>query len=525
MAGTVVTDIVFFNGATATVSNCDSDVDWDGGPDEDPEVYVQGIGSLSDRISKTTKTYMYTLASAVDLTDKLLFVWMKCITPNVLQTLANGGMRIRIEDALSNWAEWYVAGSDTHNGNWAPFVIRTNQSTNRHESVTPPTYSAITKVGVGCTTTDSISKNNFWWDALRYGTKMQVYGGTSGSPATFDDLVAAEASNRYGAFNERGGIIYAQSKIEIGSTALGVDTYFKDTNKVIVFEDQIVGNFYDIKLQGNSTGNTQIYFGEKLAGRGISGCVFRSSGTPKFTITATDVNIDNLGIYDCRFYDSGIIYLPNSSVNKEVLDTSFEVCAEVIANLCKVQYCNFINPDDRGLKISSASHNVSDCNFINCAHGVHFDISATINITNFLFSGSDGSTRYDIEHSVSGSLILNALERSNPSASYVDETGGGSTSINYLKTLKITVTNSFGLAIQGIKVRIENDPIGTIITEGVTDGAGEYIDETYNYSGDEDCKIIARLKGYKNNAAFSTITEKGLTVPFTMMSDDAVNLP
>ena len=60
--------------------------------------------------------------------------------------------------------------------------------------------------------------------------------------------------------------------------------------------------------------------------------------------------------------------------------------------------------------------------------------------------------------------------------------------------------------------------------DGSTNSSGIFTD-TYNYSVDVDTIVKARLKGYKFNKAASTITSAGLSIPFTMSRDPAVNLP
>jgi hypothetical protein len=93
------------------------------------------------------------------------------------------------------------------------------------------------------------------------------------------------------------------------------------------------------------------------------------------------------------------------------------------------------------------------------------------------------------------------------------------------KTLTITCKDEGGTGIEGVRVRIEDDPLGTLVSEGTTNASGVYTDSSYNYTGDEDVKVVARLKGYENVAAFDTITTSGLSVPFTMPTDESVDLP
>lgn len=454
MPGTVATDFAFFVGASTT-SNCDNATGWSGSPTPDSEVFVEGAGALSAKISKSTYTSVYTLGAPANLSDQIVTVWMNMAQPSGLPVRASGGLRIRVQDASANWAEWYVGGSDNYYGGWESFAIRTNQSTYRTTSATPPNYAAITAVGVVCQCTASAAKVNFWWDALRFGTYMQIYAGTSGSPATWDNLVADDTTNAYGLILRREGILLVQSKIYIGSTGAGVDTYFADSGEVVVFRDRPFGtDYYEIKGQGNSTGTTEIYFGTKAGSAGVSGGVIKSVGDSKLTIDMDDQYITKLGLYGASLYDVGTIYLPTTSADREVLNCNFESCYEVQVSTCKVEYCNFISPYDAGgssgaVLISDTSHGVKYCSFIGCADGWHVDTIGTYACTGDKFI----NCTYDIGNSSAGLVTINAANLANPST--YENTGGGSTSIKSSVYLDVHVENAAGAALENVQCYIE----------------------------------------------------------------------
>jgi len=417
VAGTVTTDFVFFTGATGgSISNCDQSTDWITAPTFDAETFVQGAGSLSAKVSATTYTSVFTFSAPVDLSDKLLVVWMNCATPNKLAAKAAGGLRLKILDASANWAEWYVAGNDTYFGGWKAFVIRTNQTPSA-TSVTLPTYSAITKAGVVITTTSSVAKTNFWFDAMRYGTYMQVYAGTSGSPATWDDFITYEASNAVGMLSREEGILFVQSKILVGSMGAGVATYFKDMSEIVVFRNNVFGTgFYELKGQGNSTADTEIYFGTKAGIAGISGGAIKSAGASKAILDMDDQYITKLGLYGVSFYSLDSTYLPTSSSYREVLNCSFELCKEVQVSTCTVTSCNFISSYDVGdasgaILVDSTSFGVTGCSFIACPNGVHINTPGTYGFTGMLFTECTA----DISNDSGGLVTINKTSPSNPS--------------------------------------------------------------------------------------------------------------
>jgi len=186
---------------------------------------------------------------------------------------------------------------------------------------------------------------------------------------------------------------------------------------------------------------------------GVEGCTIRVQNTAqlaKFDIDAsTDADVDNFKLYGTTFLDADSISFPANATNVEILSCSFESCGEILPDTAAVQYCNFIKANDRGLRIASASHNVEDCTFVTCEHSVHVNVSTTIPFSGMNFYGGDGVTYYDIEHSVAGALIINSTDSVSP-ASYVEETGGGSTTIN--NTVKLTINT----------VDKNNDPVANV---------------------------------------------------------------
>ena len=155
----------------------------------------------------------------------------------------------------------------------------------------------------------------------------------------------------------------------------------------------------------------------------------------------------------------------------------------------------------------------------NNPHGVEHPASGTFSYFGMEFSGND----FDIDYSsATGNLTIAADDDSSPGTSEVTN-GGGTVTITNSKTLTVTCRNVAGFAVPGIRVRIETTA-GVLITDGTTDAFGIFTD-SYNYVGDQAVNVITRLKGYKPGTASSTIDSSGLSVPVTMLRDEAVNLP
>ena len=455
MAGTVTTDLVFFTGATGGSSSADALTDWTGtGLVVDTVAFVQGTGSIYTYSAASTTERLADFACvATDIQNKVIYFWFALGKVGFLNTKATGGLRVRVEDASANWGEWYIAGSDTlpHNG-FLCHPVHTNTAYDAN-SATLPNKAAITKICIRAYGSFP-GKSYTWVDAVRIGTYVQIKAGTEASPATFADIITAEetTANRWGILSKTEGVLFCQGLLLFGSITAAEATYFKDTSKVLVFSDKLVpADYFEMKIQGNATGTTQIYFGIESGGRGISGCVFRSAGAAKFKLTATDANITDLGIYGCTLFDTATISLPAYSITRKVLDCTFEKCGEVVVNTCTVKYCNFVSSDGSAALISSIGHNTTNCNFINCPEGVKlntYDASA-YPFSALIFTG----TTYHVNN-ISGSTLTVGNANGSNASTY---TG---TLVNFTGSVDLTMTvkNQAGTAIVGAWAFIDQDP-------------------------------------------------------------------
>jgi len=418
MAGTVSTDLVFFQGS-GNQSDCESVTNWSYGA-VDADNALQGTYALTySQASAGSKDILYT-CNSTNLTGKAVFFWIRVTKPSVLSAFY-----IYLGDG-TNYSKWNV----TPSSGWTCYCIKTDQT--RDSGSGTVNFGAITKIGFGYTTT---AKEVFYWDAFRNGTYIQIDGGTSSVPATLADIWAVEdnSANKYGILNYFQGIYFIQGILKIGSTTSGTATYFKDTSKVVVFRDARVGtSFNELRFQGNATASTEIYLGNKSGGMGISGLFIKSEGTAKFTLTVTDTNLTKYGIYGCTLYGAQAISFQAYDVNKEVLNTTFENCAEVVPSTAIIKYCNFISSPSSAITMSSTSHNITDCAFISCARAIHITVVGTFAYNNLDFSGNT----YDGYNTSGSSVTVNYDQYCSPAPSTYDPAGN---LITYQTSVTLTV--------------------------------------------------------------------------------------
>lgn len=113
MAGTVTTDLQFFQGASTT-SACESATGWSGVTvATDSDANIEGTYCIGAKVSTgTTSPLVYTLNAAQNVTGQNMYAWVTGQKLGQWDSQANGGIRMRVDDS-TRYAEWYVAGSDT----------------------------------------------------------------------------------------------------------------------------------------------------------------------------------------------------------------------------------------------------------------------------------------------------------------------------------------------------------------------------------------------------------------------------
>lgn len=340
----------------------------------------------------------------------------------------------------------------------------------------------------------------------------------------------------------RDGDYEINAKLLIGDESGSGRTFFMSSGESIILADQPLSASsaeLGIFSTEDTSANTIIEIGQSSGTGdtrvGYDGSAFRQD----ITYVGTKTDGAALGIVDlsaaadtCSCFGSnfneinaGVLY--SNDADHLVTNCVYSECGQVdlyAVEARNLQFLNYLGGSGTGALLwRDGSTNIKNSNFINNTRAVEHPDAGTTSITyyNLVFSGNT----YDIDYSAaSGTLTINNLPDSNANT-YVISGGGTSVSFNTARSLTITCKNQYGYAIEGIRVRIENASSGVLISEGTTLSTGVYEDTSYNYTGDVDVKVIARLKGYQNNQAYDTISNDGLSVPFTMVTDRAVNLP
>jgi hypothetical protein len=453
----------------------------------------------------------FTWSIDTNLTAVTVYAWFAFSNKTIIQNKGSTGLRIRITDVSSNWGEWDIAGKDTlpHAG-WICWAVRTNVAYSRTGG-TNPTLTQIRKVGWRADTVTA--KGTIYFDAWRYGQGLTIEGGTSGDPAKFDDIITAEETqaNRWGVVAKYEGVYFVQGVLNIGKTNQTSPTYFKDTSKVVVFKDALVGtSFYGFNVVGtDSTNKTEFYLGAKSGTSGISGCIFNAAGTAKYSLTATNAFVTACGVYGCTFLGAGTITLPDTAANKETLNCTFVSCAEVLPGTGITENCFFLSAPGDAVRITSISHNIKNCSFISNLRGVEITCAGTTGFDNMKFTANT----YDVNNTSGGGITVGKSNGSNP-ATYT----GSAVTFTGSVQLTMTVKTEGGSPINGALAYIDDNDQSPFIMNTTTNSNGI---ATVAYTGSPvtGARWRVRLYGYKAYYQLLDISGDNISIPVTLVVD------
>jgi hypothetical protein len=508
-------------GNVLSINTCENSGDWTGeSPADTTDFYKEGSQCVGFTVRGAGANDV-TISGSWNLSGKHLRLWFMTVTIKELNSEASNGLQIILGDG-TNTAYYTVGGGDTYPGGWWNLVLDCDRTPT---SGTAPTLTAVTTIGVRMNHTGTAKNSeNTWIDMVHCCDGLRAYGDDSGSPFDLDDVLSADenTTNGWGVIRKIGGVFYLNGLLRFGDNASTNILDFEDSNEIVVFEDRPVDSaLYDIAVVANSTGATQdFYLGSKSGGRGISGCIFKSEGSIKYTVTITDSDMHYIGIYGCNFLDAGDIFFPDYNANYEVLDCAFQECGEVDVGTGAVTYCNFINADNVAMILDSTTVNATYCNFINCPRAVEITTTGSLDFDNMQFTGNT----YDIYNSSGGSVTVNATD-SNPSELKIDNSSGSSTSIVNTVYITIYVKDRDLNAVQGASVAVYKTSDDSELLLELTDTNG-MAQDTFNYPGsatDVYFRVRKSSPGdtrYKAISSSGQITSDGFTTTVLLDEDE-----
>jgi hypothetical protein len=392
---------------------------------------------------------------------------------------------------------------------------------------------------------------NTFFDGIYYiandSYAATISGGTSGTPETMTDLVGDDITVGAGMFsNPIGASFYIFAPTEWGDSGTGNSGFSGSDEQWFYLGDNGGGHavgatHFPMRLVGNATG-TNHFSQTRVTNINV--------GT-RAQFDFSDANFDEVELDTTTWIDFGALTFWTTDVSKFCNDSTFINCDQMDLQSADMDGNTWIGTTDADGAIiwdenTSDVQNQDNSTFISDGTGNAIEIAPTgagpftYTVDGLITDGYAGQSgtaanrvfyinpatlSADININLSNSSALNIIGGGagfsyREVASYT-----GTVTITQTVTLTVTVLDTNNDPVQGVRVRIENQSTGALISQGTTNASGVYTDASYNYTGDLAVTTKARLKGFKNFRTAGTITGDGISVGVTLQDDKIVDLP
>ncbi len=445
--------------------------------------------------------------------NEVLAIWVAVATPGTMANLSAGGLYVIASSstdvgttAPTAYFKWYVSGKDvmqtsraTVKDGWFLILIDTRKAASA--TVLTPSLTSIHRIGIGClnNTTPPVpggspAPADLFVGSIWYGRPRYQVIGDGATTATWALMQAHSATTNYnGLIEDMGGGVYrASCGLRLGSSTQAATTTFSDsTSTSIVFKRQTYyttsevdalnyTDYYNIDAQGAASFNTSLTLGSVVGAgdsrQGVGGGSFLTGDQTNVTYNAdfaTNIaNLSAVNMYGVRWVGAkgGIKFdSTKTTVVTNTYQRSGEVDCGATLNGATLLNCTVIDPEggtaqNNGLKLPSV-HNIKNVGFITSGtpttqHMLDLSTSGSYSVTmdNLQFYGTYSGTvlHGDLSSVAQTTVTGTALNGANPNATLFSKTGNvlSTITINNAKTLKVTVKNTAGTAIQDAQVYI-----------------------------------------------------------------------
>ena len=506
-----------------TVTNTD-DLTGAAAGTQDTEIFIQGTASVGQYITNTIDGILYDAGSAQNWSGNTFYVWINCGIVGLLDTKANGGMRIRFAgNTVTDWFEVYVGGQDEYppaiQGGWVQFVV--NIETARETAIasgwtngTVPATSAIRYVGYAAITAGSMPRmvDNTWVDEIRRlpaNTAGIVVEGRNGGTTDWNSQdITTELGTPTGTFvPSTGGSYKINTPIQFG-TGDTTTHGFTDSNTIWLWDSQeyLPDDFYRISAVGASGGTTNLTFGEKSGtGNDASGSqgitIASATDGARWNLDFNDPNLDSINFYGSTFINGNILELNNSAI--EVISTLYINGTQALVT-DSLQLRNTVtNANTTGgtaFFLTDGVDKIRNCSFqFSDGHAIEIQSGGTYTFTGNIFVGGFSGATGDNLTPNSGSLDAMIFNDSGGLVTLNIAGGGDTPSVRNSAGSTTEVNNNVSVTITGLKdnteVRVYDSATSNPQTElagveNATDGTTDDRSFTFSLSAGQSVDIV-----------------------------------
>lgn len=514
------------NRTSITANNTNANIDDATGAangNTNTETFVEGTGSVSVKVSSATDALLYDAGSAQNWSNNHFYIWWNVSTAGKLDSLANGGVRVRFCGAtVTDYFEVYIAGNDTYTGGFEMAVV--DIETARANAIagtlggtggTTPATSAIRYVGMFFDVTAMISGNvdNCFIDAM-WRLPQNTPGiivdqqNTGSVDWTWQDIVDAgdigDTTKAWGSIRKENGVIFVNTPIRFGANDANTHG-FSDENVVVAWEDKLVASdFYGLTVIGG-TGTQSFQAGLKTGtgddAVGTQGWVILAEATgERWFFDADDANIDACNLYGCTLIHSGDLQLDNS--NNEIISNTILDGTSARLDNCLFLKNNVINANTADGVAWGTIDDMTDirrCTFIfSDGHALELTTPRVATQTSkgniFTGYGSTGTNDAAVYNNTAGAVTINVTDNGG-SITYRNGTSA-STTVNISVDLEI---NGLTEGSYGVMIGSGGAEDGNTLLSGYADSTGT-IAGTFSGTTPQNVSVKARNAGIINAA-------------------------
>ena len=505
-APTYATDLT-----TVTLADSGSFLEFSGWSDgviqsvPETDYFIQGVGCVSCTTSKAGNYSVgFDYGSGITVpTDGAVLMWHVHLTPNSLDTYANGGQRMFIGNSSSAFYQFYVGGSDRSPnpyGGWNNVAVNPDYAAGRDATTGSPTGTwQVFGIGTYLPTTAPSKGAPLALDAMRYGRcefRVTNGDGTSGY-ATFAGMAqtndyndATNGYNRWGLFQAIAGGYKWKGLMSLGYSGTAVD--FRDSDVSFVVDDtpKVTSGFNAIEI---NVSTSRVDWTNVI----ITALGTQSPGSFEVVDNA-DVNFDT-----CQFTDMGAFtFLSNSSC----VDSVFTGCGQIDAGGAVLTGCTvqgYEGTSDTAALVWNVATDpdgyLDDMTFVKgtaSTHAIEFGTSSPTSMTldGCVFSGynaSDGQTDSALYFArTSGTVTVSILNGSIPSY----KSAGATITISSSVPITITVVDEDDVPIQNAQTALY---VGSTEVVNTDTNASGIVSTSYSGSTPASCSAMFRSETLK----------------------------
>jgi len=504
------------------------------------DFFIQGAACISKNITGvgTLKGQWFDNGSGIDFTTgrRHLYIWVFNGTPSLCNTRQAGGVRIRLGTTATDFADYYVDGSDSQLiGGWKRYVIDPTKAPSAIGGG-GLTVSSIRFFGALLLVTGAAKGNNLGVDAIDYGTGLQILG-DSDTQDGWRDIVnfdMGSGTNRWGIIQERAGSYSVLGELIFGASGSAASCDFRSRDGIVTFENPVYAtgtaviscvNLALLGVRGISNPTGSLYWEDGIKVGSGTAAVGRNASLIQAAGTGLAVAFD--------FGDPAVetVNLYGTTLRKLVGSVRFgyQPTDEFVG--VTVDQCGIVNPLGSFLRNSIFSGGqdsaydgsallwgtgiqIGDCRFlantheVENPHGIKHTYSGSVIYDNLTFAGND----FDIDYTApTGTLTVGAVNGSDPTT--YESRFAGTVSIENQKTHTLTDIQQ---SSEVTYVRVSDDVV--LFHEESVGVSGETA-YAYNYIGDVDVTILVFHTGYKPVAISTTLTATDTTLPVQQIAD------